>query len=301
VSQLRLRPLGFGEILDGAFTLYRRNFPTFFTTALLVLIPVTLLTGAIENVSLGLDQSSEITAGTVGLIFLALPLMVVLYTLLWAALTRQVADAYEGDGPSLRSGYSRAARAFPRMLGAGIILAVFAVALVMGFALAAGILSIPVALLGAGAEISVVYGGLITLAGFVGMLAAMASAFAVVPVIVIENLGPWGAITRSHKLAGGARARIVGILLVSSLIVLLPTLGMVIAAGMGSSLWDVTAAATLSPVQIFVQQFVTILTSALTTPFMVGCMTLLYFDRRVRTEGYDLEVAADSLAAHALT
>ena len=34
MNQPLLRPLGFGEILDGAFTLYRRNFPTFALTSL---------------------------------------------------------------------------------------------------------------------------------------------------------------------------------------------------------------------------------------------------------------------------
>ena len=37
-----LRPLSFGEILDSAFTLYRRNFATFVLTAL---IPTGVLIG----------------------------------------------------------------------------------------------------------------------------------------------------------------------------------------------------------------------------------------------------------------
>ena len=39
MSFSHLRPLGFGELLDGAFTLYRRHFPSLVLTALLLLGP----------------------------------------------------------------------------------------------------------------------------------------------------------------------------------------------------------------------------------------------------------------------
>ncbi|HEU0079725.1 MAG TPA: hypothetical protein VFQ76_18850, partial [Longimicrobiaceae bacterium] len=43
MSVSHLRPLSFGEILDGAFALYRRNFVVFVTTALVPLLPGVLL------------------------------------------------------------------------------------------------------------------------------------------------------------------------------------------------------------------------------------------------------------------
>jgi hypothetical protein len=46
-----------------------------------------------------------------------------------------------------------------------------------------------------------------------------------------------------------------------------------------------------------VTNVLSILLSALTTPFMTAALTLLYYDRRVRTEALDLEMATERLGA----
>ena len=42
MSHPQLRPLTFGEILDGTFALYRRNFLDFFLASLVPFVPVVL-------------------------------------------------------------------------------------------------------------------------------------------------------------------------------------------------------------------------------------------------------------------
>ena len=83
--------------------------------------------------------------------------------------------------------------------------------------------------------------------------------------------------------------------IVSSIIAILPLVGISFLVGIEGAMWDVESAAALSPGQVVLQQLVTVVCTALTTPFMVGCFTLLYFDRRVRTEGYDIDLVAEAL------
>lgn len=297
MPQLRLRPLGFGEILDGAFTLYRQHFATFFITALICVIPITLLTRLFETISLYMGDPSAATAAALALLLLV-PVSMVLWALLYGALTQQTAQAYEGERPEVGAAYARGLRALIPMIASWILLFLLGMGLFIALTIVALIVAIPfaafpnaVAAVASGAVLAVV-------TAVVGFL-AFTSIFAVFPAIIVERLGPWAAIKRSHGLARGGRLRILGISVVTLLIVLLPTLGLMAAAGMGAAMWDVSAAVALSPVQRFVQLLVGVLASSLTTPFMVGCFTLLYFDRRIRAEGYDLEVAAEALAAHA--
>ena len=48
--------------------------------------------------------------------------------------------------------------------------------------------------------------------------------------------------------------------------------------------------------QIVVQQMLVLISAGFTTPFLVACILLLYFDQRVRLEAYDLQAEADALA-----
>lgn len=293
MSLPRLRPLGFGEILDEGFTLYRRNFTTFFATALVCVIPVTLISRAFEGAMVSPELTTPAEAAA---LLLLVPVTMLLWSVLLSALTHETADAYEGRQPAMKGAYLRALRALPAIVAAWILIAALGTALMVVVSIVAAIAVIPAAAVG-GDGGGAVFGTAVALVAMGVMLLAFTSLFALFPAIVIERLGPWAGMKRSHTLAKGGRLRIAGIILVTFLIVMLPTLGLMAAAGMGAAMWDVTAAATLSPVQRFTQQFVTILASALTTPFMVTCLTLLYFDRRVRVEGYDLEAAAEALAA----
>ena len=52
----------------------------------------------------------------------------------------------------------------------------------------------------------------------------------------------------------------------------------------------------VSTSQVVVQQLLAIVASGFTTPFMVACVLLLYYDQRIRKEAYDLQAEADALA-----
>jgi hypothetical protein len=288
MAQTGLRPLGFGEILDAAFTLYRRNFATLFFTALIVTVPLTLLAGVVESAGLAAGSGGQIGA-SFAMMVPSLLLILLGTMILWAALTWQTASVYEGGKPSVREGYRHAARALLPIMGAGLLAmgAIIPVSLLLAFVVGFASLAVDVEIAAA-----VLMGAMVLM-----MFVLMASLFAVLHAIILERRGPLAAIKRSWSLSKGARLRIVGILLVSLVITLLPVFGIGAVAGLGTSMWDVAESMTLSPVQMFFQQLISMLSSALTTPFMVACVTVLYFDRRVRTEAYDLEVAADELLA----
>jgi hypothetical protein len=294
----QLRPLGFGEILDGSFSLYRRYFLTLFLTALLPFIPITLASWMMtrQSAMLAAETAGPETAGWFAIFGLVSALG---FLLLWGAVTRQLSQALTGGSVELADGYGAGLRAFFPLLGAALLAFLAFVAVGVVLAIMIGIVGVLGAgVLGAGASgtaagvMGVVVGLLFVVLGF-GVLAAM---FAVVPAVVVEHKGPWAALKRSWQLSGGARLRIVGVALVGYLIVFLPMLGVMFATGMASTMWDPAAGAMLSARQLAFQQMVGLLSGALTFPFFIGCFVLLYYDRRVRTEALDLEMAAEGLA-----
>jgi hypothetical protein len=136
---------------------------------------------------------------------------------------------------------------------------------------------------------------LLTMAAF---FAAASTMFGVLPAIVIEKSGPAEAIMRSVRLSLGAIPRVTGIMAVTFLIIFLPML--FVTALTGGFAAFTHPGAVPSAGSFWTQQVANSLTSALTTPFMIASMVILYFDRRVRTEALDVQLAADELAADAV-
>lgn len=293
MSLAQLRPLDFGEVLDRAFALYRHHFVTLFLTALIPLIPVSLLSGGFARNAVMMDP--EVVDPAIFAWMIPLFLVGSVGTvILFAALTQQLSQAFTGGEVSLADGYRRGFRAFFPLLGAGILAYIAIFAAVMAVSMVVGIVA--AVALPAGGVVAGIVATVLGIGFFVLTFAALATLFAVVPAVVVERRGPLDALRRSWQLASGARLRIVGVLFVAWLIMMLPMVGVMFIAGMGTAMFDPAAAATLSTGQFFFQQIVGFLSSALILPFFVGCMVLLYYDRRIRTEAYDLEMAAEGLA-----
>jgi hypothetical protein len=109
-------------------------------------------------------------------------------------------------------------------------------------------------------------------------------------VIVLENRGVGDALQRSWDLVRGAWWRVFGaylLLLLLGVIVDLSTSLVSLAIGLTGASWAV---------QNIVVQFVTLLLTVVYRPVTLAGMTLLYFDLRVRKEGYDLQMALDERA-----
>jgi hypothetical protein len=108
----------------------------------------------------------------------------------------------------------------------------------------------------------------------------------VYPVAITEKTYHFNAVGRSFKLVAKKFWKVLGINILVYLLVYI-----VIGAITGLAL----IAAVLSPVDIMFQQVITLLISALATPIIYIAAAILYFDVRIRVEGYDLELMSDDL------
>ncbi len=262
--QLTPRALGFGEILDGSFSLYRRNFATFFLVALLPQAPLVLYWLVVAAFGIGGAGGGALVPVTQ---VLAFPYSVFAGVLVSAGLIHVVGVASTGETPgavdSLRAGLSRWLPVFLGTLLCGIMI-------LWGFILF-----------------------------IIPGLFLIALLFAVLPTIVLEGRGPLEAIGRSRELSRGGRLGILGTLFIAWLITLIPAMAMWGVAGIALGVvtivsGDLQALEGLARFEGFAQSLGTIV-SAITWPFFMGVLVLVYLDRRARTEAPDLEAAADQL------
>ncbi|HYJ78922.1 MAG TPA: hypothetical protein VEW03_04950 [Longimicrobiaceae bacterium] len=294
------RPLTFGEILDGAFTLYRRHFLTLFVTALIPFVPMGIVSGWFSASTPTADATVDPTS-FLGLFALMMLVSFVGFVLVIGALTRQFSQAYVGAEVSLGDGLRHGLRAFFYMAVAGLIATILAgvvwtvMAMLVGIVMAVMIPAAAAGGGGGGVLLTIVI-VLVVVVFLVLMLATAALFFAVAPAIVVEKQNPFEAIGRSFSLAWGALPRVVGVLAVSYFIIILPIMGGVVVLLLTQGA-ETVATASYSPGVLAMQNLVTTVTYALTLPFMAAAMVLLYYDRRARTEAHDLEGMVQGLAA----
>jgi hypothetical protein len=297
MNQPTLRPLGFGEILDGAFQLYRRHFATIFLTALIPTVPLIALLGGWLGPFLRMDEGAA-DFGAVGILFLWIVMAAVGYALMYAALARQFSQAYTGGEVSVEDGYRRALKAFPSVVAAVILVGVGAFAVLFALMMVTGIVVavvLPTAGAGAGLVLAVILLLILVPVILVAYLGVIAATVGVLPPVVVERLGPLDAIGRWLSLARGAVWRVLGITLVSLLVVVLPALALGMGVGLGTGV--MTDPDAMSSTAMWLQHALSMMVSALTYPFLVATFVLLYYDRRVRVEALDVQIAAEGLRA----
>jgi len=291
----QMRPMSVGEVLDRSFQTLRRHFGVLFITSLIGFAPflaMYLMTGTAGSPAVSPATGMPTVAPFFVILFISSMIMT---AVLWAALTRQV-DADATGGPvTVGAGLGTGFRSLLRVIGAGILiyLAMFGllipVGIVGGIAAAVG-----------GATGSTVVMGIIMAVGTVGaggaaMVIWLSFAFLMVPALVIERLGPIKALRRANELAKGGRLRVSATAVMASLVVMLPAIGLPLLVGVGPALWNPQAAGQVGTVQLYLYQSLTLGVSAITMPFLVATTVYSYYDRRVRREGYDMELESASL------
>jgi hypothetical protein len=275
-----LKPMGLGEILDGALTIFRRHFALFVEIGVIALwLPVSL---AVYIQLAGGPQQH------VGLSLLANLIQYFAGLFLTASAIRVISDSYLGQTPLLGDavslGASKIMSLFVVGLGKGIIVGLIAAAIGIVAAV-----TIP-GLARGGASAGAVAGLLIALLGGCWLVVFVACGYAVTtPVVVLEDLASSSdAFGRSWNLTRTFKLKVFGIFVVTSLMVFAPAL--VIGA-----LGGVLSAETRSG-----GQALEVLSAALPiilTPLFSCVLTLVYYDLRVRREGFDLQVLSQQLSA----
>jgi hypothetical protein len=288
-----LRPLSFGEILDRAFTLYRRNLVLFLGTS--ILLSVGLFIGVVVLIGLG-GVMMAIMPNMIG--FLAMALVSVaaaaLCTLPWGALARQASRSYTGQQTGLADGTEAGGRAAMTLLGAGVIAFLSLGVLMLLVGLVVYFLNLIVAGLGIPSLSGVV--AIVSVVGFIAAFCLVAALyFGVVPAVIVEDKGPMEAVSRSLQLAQGALPRIAGTMAVAMLISYLPQIALLFVTGTFTGFTEQAAAGTEQMAALFLQQILSIAITMLTLPFLVSVVVVLYYDRRVRSEALDVQMVTEQL------
>lgn len=297
MAQPAMRPMGVGEVLDRSFQVLRRHFGTLVLTSLIGFAPLLLLymmAGIPYGAAVPEDAFAAGLGATVFLLFIA---MIIGAAVVWTALTHQVDQAARGGLVTVGGGLKTGFASLLRLLGAGIVayLMLLVIMVPVGIVAAIALPAAAVGGFGAGAAAAVA----ITALAVVGLVVWSAMAFLLLPALVVERLGPIASVRRANALAKGGRMRVFATALLAWLVVILPSIGLPFLLGAGAAMWDPQAAGEMSTVQLYVYQALTFAISAFTTPFLAATMVYTYYDRRVRREGYDVEVASASMVAPA--
>lgn len=280
-----LKPLSSGEILDAAFTLYRRNFIRFFGTSLAFGVAMLVVTVVVTVCGV---MVISLFGGVVAVLVALLMMAAVAGALMsmWGALTWQAGRAYEGHRASMGDALDASVDSAMNLAGAGVLGMVLLIAAMLpGFAV-----GIPLGMSG-----SPVPGAVLAVAWTVAAMVMVSTVlFAVLPVVVLEERGPVPAMARSFQLASGALGRIAGVMLVALLITALPGMGV---QAMSIGFHDLLNPAALAArEESLAMQLVGMVLNLLTAPFLACVCVVLYYDRRVRAEALDVRMVTDRLA-----
>lgn len=292
-----LQPLSMTQLLDRAIRLYRSNFLIFVGIVALAQIPATAvnmiglwLAPAPETINMNPTSITEMwlqifeSSGFVnnGWLWLGRIVTLLLVQLATAAMTKAVAENYLGHKIGLFEAYQKIGRS-----GITLLIATFlGIFLMIGLA----IWWIIVPCIG-------------WLSGL-GMLFFLSLVILplVAPIIVLEHRSAGQAIQRAWDLGRRRFWWLIGFML------LLGLFGQIVVTG--PALLSVFAVESIvgsginTTTSSLIQQVIMLLLRLIYLPLQLSCVTLLYFDIRVRTEGFDLAVLAlsdqvDSETLHA--
>ena len=268
-----LRPLGIGEMVDGALRLYRTNFLTLIKISGAVLVPLgliqliaTVMVGPVDfNAFVDIDPNATAAEQLAPLIPLYTALgLTSLLTLAGTVLVQGAsitvfAQVYQGVEPDWKASLGTGAKRF-------VALAVSTFLLSLGS--------------GLGLILCIVPGVFLFTTWSVSPAA-----------LVAEQKGPVAALSRSYQLVRGRFWPVFGAIVLSYL---LYSVASQIVSAIASV---ITIAVSVNTGTFsFVPTVVgSIIVSVLAAPFLAAMITIIYFDLRVRKEGYDLELMAADL------
>ena len=270
----RLRPLSVGEILDVAIKICIAHWRTLLQTVLIVVVPVqiisTLLTAdyTVSSFDFGAtetqtpEETFEEFNQYLGGLVLGTLLQVLAVLLASAACFRAIAQSYLGEQADWRSSLGYALRRAPALLW---VMVLYGLGVLVGFLL----LIAP------------------------GVWIYIAWAFAM-PVLLTEGLKGGRALRRSHELVRGRWWRTFGVI----------ALGFILASIVSSVVQALFFAGILfnsdNDVLVLVLSAVAgVVGLLITTPLQAALLAVVYFDLRVRKEGFDLELLAQGIGGTA--
>ena len=288
---LETRPLDFGDRLGAAFKLYGSNFKTLIAIVAVVVIPLQLLSALVGwqfardfevDPETGFVDIDAIDGGDiVGFAALAIVLGIItaIGTLLaTAGVMKAVADDALGEEPNWQDSLRFAWSKIGSLIGGSIL---YALALAGVLILAVVVFIAFVALFeGFGVLLGVIL--LIAAMVFVVILGVSWSVW--VPAVIVEGKSAGEALSRSNDLIKGRRWPALGYLFVMGILV-----GLINGVAGGALLAIFSDA--------LAQSVINIALTVLTTPITAAAIVVLYFDQRVRNEGFTVDDLAAQIGA----
>jgi hypothetical protein len=303
-----LRPLSLSELLDRAFSLYRRNFWLFvgiMAIPSVFSVPFNLAFLSARNNRPGLPAPDlprpGIIAGSVFAIMIFFCLYWILYAIAIGATTFAVSETYLGRQATVRGSYGKVRHRFwgisgvigqvwLRIMGIGIV-GLVAVAILTGVAFAA---SAPFR--AAGRAAGIVVGVVIALAYLAFLIFPLfwSLRYSVsISALLLENTGVGAAIDRSVELTEGRRWPIFVAVLLS---VVIGYAGVIIFQGPFLVARLTAGPAAYQPAWIgFFSSAMGAVGGAITMPLLMIVLVLCYYDTRIRKEAFDLQFMMSAL------
>ena len=294
-----LRPLGLGEVLDGALG-YIRAHPRVVLGASAIVAVISqivqvVLQLVVTSSAQGLGGSPDLAqvtgllagAGVTGFVgaIITLVATAVLTGVLMVVISRSVLGAPVDPGEVWRAARPRV----PGVLGVAVLVALIALGILVVGAVP-GLL-----LLAVDGVLGGVVIGIGVLAAIVVVVWLSVSWSLATPAYVLEGVGVTEALRRSWFLVTGRFWPVFGIQLLGGIIaaviaavIALPFQFIGTALGVATANGD-PAAITSLPV-LLITAIGAIIATTLTTPFQAGVSGLLYVDQRMRREGFDIEL-----------
>jgi len=294
MDKFELRPLSLGELLDRAFTLYRRNFWLFVGIMGIpscVFIPMNFYMFRSMGSPLAVFDPKAQAAVFGGAYFAFIILFSILYLVALGAAAHAVADAYLGRSSTIRGSYARMRGRFWRLVGV-----IFNVGIrVYGFMILS--LLVPVftgtflmALIARGNPAFAVVGGIsmvVLMFGGLGLGVWFAMRYSVsIPAMLLEDVTGRAAIRRSIELSRGRRGHLFLALMLAGV---MSYVGMIVFQGPFYVAFAFMAIkGSLPTLLIFAMSVSGAIGGAITGPLLMIVLVLCYYDLRIRKEGFDL-------------
>ena len=261
-------PMSATRIIDRVFFFYSRNFIKFITMVAVIFIPVGVLSSLLTIQSTKYIYSGEgLNNGLVMAMSLGASLLTMIGTVISSGILAQgFSELYLGKKIETGSVFGVVLPKLGSMLGAGIVSTII---ILIGYCL-------------------FVVPGIIF-----GLWYSMISV-----VIVLEGIGGMKSLGRSKELAKGNLGKIFGTLFLAGLIAavinwaIVGAFNMIMGVGMAASSDALSGA---SNMYLILAQVFNTVSTIIVTPITAGTIVLIYYDLRIRKEGFDLEMLAKNM------
>lgn len=291
----RLRPMGIADILDETVEIYKSNFLLLIGIAAVFFVPYFLLTSFIESQSIHFGNTAYF-AGNIINALIKLFFYLIVLPFVTGAMTIAISDRYLQKETTI-------ADCFKQITGGGLWWSLLG-ANILVFLIACLAFGIPIGMIAIGiwayttGGFGIAIGVIVILAAIAGILLAvhiMMRMILVAPSLVIEKTSAFNSLARSWNLMHGNVLKGLAVVVIVAIVVSI--LEAIIVAPL-SILIAVNGIQGTEPSMLFIVllSLLSMIAGTILQPASSIANILIYYDARIRKEGFDLELLANELS-----